>query len=217
MHLAPCSLPSALPSCPQWRCGAALTCCHLGNCCQSERACWDGWPELAAGRRAAAGDVTDAPLRTNRPLSLSPSHRSVWLVDPSPLRDAPWDRTLVKSNVQAYGEKNYCTLMFTFLHVDTLKRSQRAKPHSDLGYPDTKSKMSPELLPQSPNYKNICLQIHVYLRKAVPMWCLSACKQKVFGASLENHFFFSAFWGYQVITWHLLNPPLCTVVFSEPT
>lgn len=136
MHLAPCSLPSALPSCPQWRCGAALTCCHLGNCCQSERACWDGWPELAAGWRAAAGDVTDAPLRTNRPLSLSPSHRSVWLVDPSPLRDAPWDRTLVKSNVQAYGEEHYFTLMFTFLHVDTLKRSQRAKPHSDLGYPD---------------------------------------------------------------------------------
>ena len=70
-------LPACSPSRPQRCCGAVLTCCHLGNCCQSE------WPAgIADPSWRWAGELQQemspaGPLRTGRPLSLSPT------IDPS--------------------------------------------------------------------------------------------------------------------------------------
>lgn len=47
-------------------------------------------------------------------------------------------------------------------------------------------------------------------RRSHPPCDVCAHKQKVL-ASSENRSFFSTFRGYQVITWQLLNPPLCTM------
>lgn len=70
-------LPACSPSRPQRCCRAVLTCCHLGNCCQSE------WPAgIADPSWRSAGELQQemspaGPLRTGRPLSLSPT------IDPS--------------------------------------------------------------------------------------------------------------------------------------
>ncbi len=136
----PARSPPASPSHPQRRCGAVLTCCHLGNCCQRERPAGIADPSWRpAGELQQEMSSADPWGPTDPCLCPRPSIRL--LLRAVTTRDARWARTghthtHTHTHTQKKRKSNMQAQIDIHIHTCTCNThrqlSQQAKTDSDV-------------------------------------------------------------------------------------